>query len=365
VLTDSLLVLALAGIVLGIALAAAMIARLVRIARRPELARAPIAPSSTVTFAEPGPTELAVEGPRFTTKLGRLSFEVTDPAGQSVPLRKLWMRTSSSGVQVVRMSLYGLQVLRGGAYTLKVAGVDPAADYERCAVVFVRPQGSSVVATIVALLASVGLAAGGAATVGALFLEPVSTPEAPAPAGPAPAAAPARRLDTPAPDVPLADVQGGRRLASDAARLRDGKDVMWPVLQMRVRVPADWIVRKLSDTEIDLRDPSMPSTFLVGRASPMPAGPSIHDYLQADLVRAQEGLAAQRIEGYAARRIGHVGGVLTLERRGGDDWMVNWTGLQPAELGSLSVTLLVGASATDFARDEALLGAVVDSIRFE
>jgi hypothetical protein len=172
-------------------------------------------------------------------------------------------------------------------------------------------------------------------------------------------------LDTPTPNVPLAHVQGGRLLASEPGRLRDGKDVEWPFLRMRVRVPAGWVVRKISDTEIDLRDPVMPSTFLVGRASPMPAGPSVHDYLQADLVRAQGDLATQRIEGYAARRIGHVGGVLTLERRGGDDWMVNWTGLQPAELGSLSVTLLVGASADDFAREEALLGAIVDSIRFE
>jgi hypothetical protein len=365
VATDSLLILALAGIVLGTALAAAMVARLVRIARRPELARAPIAPSSTVTFAEPGAAELAVEGPRFTTKLGPLSFEIVDSAGGPIPLRRLWMRTSRSGVRLVRLSLYGLEIPRAGAYTLNVTGMDPADDYDGCAVVFVRPQGPGLVATIVALLGSVGLAAGGAAAVGALFFGTTDAPEAPSPTGHAPPAAPARRLNTPTPDVPLDDMEGGRRLASDPARLRDGKDVMWPVLQMRVRVPAAWIIRRLSDTEIDLRDPTMPSTFLVGRASPMPAGPSIHEYLQADLVRAQENLAAKRIEGYAARRIGHVGGVLTLERRGGDDWMVNWTGLQPAELGSLSVTLLVGTSAADFAREEPLLGAVVDSIRFE
>jgi hypothetical protein len=361
-----LLILALAGIVLGLALAAAMVARLVRVARRPELARAAVVPTATVTFAEAGPVELAIEGPQFTTKLGPLSYELVDPAGATVPLQKVWMRTSSSSFGNVRLSLHRLDVARPGAHTLRIGGIDPATDYADCAIVFVRPSGPGLVATIVALLASIGLAAGGAATVGALF---VGSNRPSAPADPEPVAGPPKptaHLATPTPAAPAAGASGGRRLASDPDRLRDGKAIVWPVMQMHVRVPAGWVVRKLTATELDLRHPTAPSTFLVARASPMPAGPSLDDFLQADVVRAQERLAAQRIDGWAVRRIGAVGGLQTLERRsGGANWQVVWTGYQPAELGSLSVTLVAGATAVDFARDEALLGAVVDSIRFE
>jgi hypothetical protein len=362
------LVIALAGVVVGAALAAAMIARLVRIGRRPELARVPIVPEIAVAFAEAGPAELAVEGPRFTTKLGALSFQLLDPGGTAVALHRIWMRTSASGVASVRLARHRLALPIPGTYALRTTGIDPAIDYDGCAVVFVRPSGSDVVATIVALLGSIALAAGGAATVGALFVgdtRPGDAQARSAVAALAPAT-PASKLDTPTPAVPDASASGGRRLASDPARLERGKDLLWQDLQMHVRVPTEWVVRKVSTTELDLRDPATPSTFLIARASPMPAGPSIDDFLQADLVRAQESLAARRIDGYAVRRIGPIGGMLTLERRsGGTTWLASWTGYQPAELGSLSVTLLAGATAADFARDEALLGAVVDSIRFE
>ena len=69
---------------------------------------------------------------------------------------------------------------------------------------------------------------------------------------------------------------------------------------------------------------------------------------------------------WATKRIGVVPGVLTLERRDdGARRMITWTGFQPAAVGSLSVTLLAGADATDFTRDETLLGAIVDSVRFD
>jgi hypothetical protein len=41
----------------------------------------------------------------------------------------------------------------------------------------------------------------------------------------------------------------------------------------------DWVVRKLSTTEIDLRDPRDPSTAFLGHVTPMPAGPTFEAYL--------------------------------------------------------------------------------------
>jgi hypothetical protein len=166
--------------------------------------------------------------------------------------------------------------------------------------------------------------------------------------------------------TPVADARGGRAIRADPRRLAPAQEVVWPVLRMRVRVPDDWLVRKVSETELDLRHPTMPSTFLVGRATPMPAGPTFDDYLDAHVTHAREQLETQVIDGYSTKRIGAVPGVLTIERRqAGAIGTITWTGFQPAAIGSLSVTLLAGAAGDDFARDETLLGAILESISFE
>jgi hypothetical protein len=355
VTTELVVLAAFAGITTGVVLSALSIARLMRLARQPELARAPIAPQSTVTFAQAGRAELALEGPLFTSKLRNLGFELRDPTGLPVRLDRLWMRTSSSGFSRTRLSLYGVDIARPGTYAVHVTGIDPATDYGQCAVLFVRPSGSGIALSIVSLLASIGLTAASIATAGALMLGPAAAPDEPSPA-------PA----TPRNRAPIADSRGGRAVRTDPGRLGTAQEVVWPVLRMRVRVPDDWLVRKLSETEIDLRHPTTPSTFLVGRATPMPAGPTFDDYLDAHVTHAREQLKTRLIDGYATKRIGVVPGVLTIEQRqDGSTHMITWTGFQPAAVGSLSVTLLAGAAGDDFARDEPLLGAIFDSISFE
>ena len=351
---DPLVLVAMAGIVVGVVLSALSVARLVRLARQPELARAPIAERSPVTFAQAGRAELAVEGPFLTTRFRGLGFALADETGVPVHLRRLWFKTSSSGLSRTRLSLYGVEIPRPGSYTIQVTGIDPASDYGRCAVLFVRPIGAIVAVTVVSLLASIGLAAGGIATTAALLLGPSATE----PDGASPDARPS--------GVTIPESRGGRALASDPARLGASLDVDWPALRMHVRVPADWVVHKLTATEIDLRDPRTPSTFLTGRVTPMPAGPRFDEYLTAHVTHARDRLASRLIDGYATKRIGEVPGVLTLERReDGAMHTITWTGFQPAAVGSLSITLLVGAAGEDFAREETLLGAIFESISFD
>jgi hypothetical protein len=354
--TPDLLVLATSvGIAAGVLLTVATVVRLVRLARQPELARAPIATTTPVVFADAGTVELAVEGPLFTSRFRGLSFELLDAAGRPVELRHVRMRSSSTGFSRTRMSLHRVDVPRPGTYELRTGGLDPTLDYGDCAVVFVRPYGASLFVTIVALLASIGLTAACAAVAAALFLRAPAAPAAPASAA---RPAPAR--------LPIADVADGRRFASDPGRLRDAQEIVWPLLQLRIRVPRDWIVRKLTGTELDLRHPTTPSTFVVARVTPMPAGPTFEQYVDADVAHARDRLAERAIDGYATKRIGAVPGVLTLEHReDGGLATITWTGFQPAAVGSLSVTLLAGAADGDFARDETLLGAIVDSIRFD
>jgi hypothetical protein len=343
------------GIAAGVFLTVAMVVRLVRIARQPELARAPVAAAVPVRFEAAGDAELAIEGPLFTSRFRGLSFELVDPAGMPVALRQLLMRASSGGFSHAHVAL-PLRILQPGAYSTR--RLDPATDYGDCAVVFVRPYAASLFVTVVALLASIGLTAASVAVAAALLVR-----------------APVEQASPPSPEkvarptllrAPTVDVADGRRLRSDPQRLGDAQELVWPLVQLRLRVPRDWIVRKLSGTELDLRHPTTPSTFVVAHVTPMPAGPTFEQYVDAHVAHARDRLAERMIDGYATKRIGVVPGVVTLEHR--DDGglaMITWTGFQPAAVGSLSVTLLAGAAADDFARDESLLGAIVDSARFE
>ena len=123
---EPLALMAVVGAGAGVALALMSIARLVRLARQPELARAPIAETASVTFADAGPVELALEGPHLTTLFRGLDFALADAAGRLVPLRKLWFRSSTSGLARVRLALYGADVPHPGAYTVRVTGIDLA-----------------------------------------------------------------------------------------------------------------------------------------------------------------------------------------------------------------------------------------------
>lgn len=347
---------ALAGIVAGVVLTVGALARLIRLSRQPELARVPIAERSAVVLPAAGRADLAIEGPLFTTRFRGLDFALVDDAGVPVRLDRLWVRTSSGGVSRTRLSLYRCDVPRAGAYELRVTGLDPAADYAGCAALFITPYGPGLALTIVGLVASVGLAAASFATAGALLFRTTPPDEHPA----------VVREPAPVGPAPLIESRGGRALRSEPARIAGGHDVEWPAIGMRIRVPESWILRQRTDTDLDLRHPETPSTFVVAHATPLPVGPTIDDYLAAELDRARTALDDERIEGYAARHLAGMPGVLTVARRdGGASWIVTWIGFQAAEPGSVSLTLVAGASAPDFAKDETLLGAIVESVRFD
>jgi hypothetical protein len=165
---------------------------------------------------------------------------------------------------------------------------------------------------------------------------------------------------------PALDAHGGRPLASDAGRLGDTRDATWPLLRMHARIPAAWVARASDPESFVLHHPTTPSTYLLGRANPMPAGPSPHDYLASHVDHARAQLEAGHIAGFATMRLGAIAGLMTLARRDdGAGWLVTWTGFQPAELGSIAVTIALGAASDDFERDEPLLGAILGDVRFE
>jgi hypothetical protein len=345
---------AVAAIPVGLALTGLTVARLVRLARAEPVARVPVAARHPVALPEAGPVELAIEGPRFTTRFRGLDYELVDAAGTPVPIGRVWMRTSSSGFSTSRLTIKRLDVPRPGTYELRIRGLVEGTDYTGCAIAFVRPMGIQILTTIPALLGAIGLTAGSIAVASALLLSGHTATDVASPTPPAPA-----------PVSAVLEQHAGRSLAVDAGRLATAQEVVWPTLQMRLRVPADWVVQKNSTTDLDIRHPSEPSTYVLARVTPMPAGPSVSDYVMAHVAHAREQVDGDLAAGFATKPIGTVPGVVTLERRGGDSWLVVWTGFEPAQVGSLSVTVLLGAKDGDFRRDEGLLGAILDSIRFD
>src|SRR5205085_1806134 len=79
---EPLVLIGVVGAAGGVVLTILSIVRLVRLARQPELARAPVAETASVTFADPGPVELALEGPQPTTLFRGLDFALADAAGR-------------------------------------------------------------------------------------------------------------------------------------------------------------------------------------------------------------------------------------------------------------------------------------------
>jgi hypothetical protein len=142
-------------------LLARVIRSLVRAVRGSRLAAVPLAAEARVRLEATGRLELAMEARRFSRDFAGVGFTVTRAEdGREVPLRRLTFRTSVSGMDRVRLSLYALDLARPGELLVRATGLGaPAAD---SAVVFVRPLGAALVVHVLALVAL------GAALIGAV-----------------------------------------------------------------------------------------------------------------------------------------------------------------------------------------------------
>lgn len=247
------------------------------------------------------------------------------------------------------MTLDHLTLATLGAMVLGVALA--MTSLSRLLVIARTPGSRAPVSVLLGLFGSVALAAVSAAVLTALVLDVGGS-------RPPPLAAPVATRSRPAPPPAAA---GGATITADPHGLDDGQEISWPLVQMRLRVPRGWTAHVRSATELELRDPNAPDTVVGARAQPVPAGPSADDYVRADLDRARDRLAQGAVAGYATRTIGGVPGVVVLERRA-DAATVSWSGYEPAETGSVAITVTAASAGRDA---ESLLGAIVGSIRFE
>jgi hypothetical protein len=355
-------VLATALVMLAIAIAAVR-----RGAGGLELARGALVARQDLRLDVPGPVVLHGEGPHFTRRFASLTFRLTDLAtGRRVPERRVWLRTTTAGTSRVRLALMRFDLERAGVYRLDVEGLTPGADdlapsavETACAVVVTPPTGPGLPLAILATIAAGATAIAALVGIGEVALGVHAPTPASVAAGvsPAPAPPPASR--------PGAVASGGRQLAPRVELGEGAADVHWTHGAVTLRLPASLEVRAAGD-ELDVRDSRQSSTYLVGHVVTFPP-PTTAAMLASVAAESAAGrLTAGLIEGYTTVRFGGIDGVLTIESRGdGASRMAVWSGYQPTPTGVRNVTVIFGADATNFARQEGLAHAILQSARFD
>jgi predicted small integral membrane protein len=149
VMQSPFLAFSIGAMVLGVAILAFAVTRLVGLLRASVVARLPAVAEQVVAFDRPGTFILHLEGPRFSTALRRATFSLRDAAsGREVRSWRILFRTTTSGVSTVRLSVRGFAVERAGRYALSIAGIAPDNVTERHAVVFTRPYAAAMVLLI-------------------------------------------------------------------------------------------------------------------------------------------------------------------------------------------------------------------------
>src|ERR1700752_2924449 len=144
--------------ILGAALLAYAIARLLAVVRASILVRLPAVAEQDVTFAEAGTVVLCIELPHFGTAFAGVDFTMHDATGRDLPSTPIVFRTKVSGFSRVRLSVRAFEIPRAGRYRLVAHGIAPGRDMSDAALVFTRPFAAAMVLWILAItLGGIGL----------------------------------------------------------------------------------------------------------------------------------------------------------------------------------------------------------------
>jgi hypothetical protein len=149
---------------LGAALVAYSILRLLRVLRESILARLPALPEQDVRFAAAGTAVLCIEQPHFGMPFAGVDFAMRDDYGHDVPSTPIVFRSRVSGFSRVRLSVRAFEIPRAGRYRLVASGIAPGRDMSDAAIVFARPFVGAMVACIL------GITFGGMALIAGVVL---------------------------------------------------------------------------------------------------------------------------------------------------------------------------------------------------
>jgi len=127
--------------IVGLFLLGFSILRVIKIVKKSEVLRVPLADSQQIELPEAGRLVLCGEGPLLTTRFGRLKYVVTAADGTPVKSRMTPFRATTTGMTWCRMEFRMLSIPEPGRYTLDIDGLGaPRENDDRHWIVFMRPH---------------------------------------------------------------------------------------------------------------------------------------------------------------------------------------------------------------------------------
>ena len=132
-----------------------VVVRLLRSNRTQLVASGPLLAEQEFAIRDPAELMLLVEVPRFGSNFRELEFEVVEKAtGQSQKMRYDFLRAQGAvyGVSTMRVPLGRVVVRRSESYLVRVAGLQPGADYSGSRIMLSRPYLARMVFQIIAIV---------------------------------------------------------------------------------------------------------------------------------------------------------------------------------------------------------------------
>lgn len=139
--------------ILGLLLLGFSIMRVIKIVKKAEVLRVPLAHSQRIELPEAGRLVLCGEGPLLTTRFGRLKYGIVAADGTPVKSRMTPFRATTTGMTWCRMELRILSIPEPGRYTLDIDGLGaPRENDDRHWVVFMRPHLAKMVLCVLGIV---------------------------------------------------------------------------------------------------------------------------------------------------------------------------------------------------------------------
>ena len=120
--------------------------------RAARLCDVPLLANQQVEFPTAGRVVLCMEGPRFTPRFRKLTYELRLPDGTAIAGHRILFRTVTSGISKTRVTLRTYDLPHAGRYRLDIHSLEPTdVNAPQHRIVFMRPHLARSVALVVGI----------------------------------------------------------------------------------------------------------------------------------------------------------------------------------------------------------------------
>jgi hypothetical protein len=147
----------------GVCMLAFFIKNVVKLEDKNLIASVPLTAEQHVVFNEAGRILLTMEGPFFSTRFKKLSYEMIGSDGIAIPGQTTWLRWRSTSLEGrARLQLCSFELKDPGGYLLCIRGLGaPQAADVKHRIIFMKPHVLQTMACIVGIILGSFLAIGG------------------------------------------------------------------------------------------------------------------------------------------------------------------------------------------------------------